>query len=89
MESFGTLVNDTVQSMKIGPDLSEAEILRRGQVFLEAIFRVLSNNPAITRVGFYQATDSVRIKAEMAEHIKNICWRRNDGAPAVRNWTLN
>ncbi|MBE0340991.1 TetR family transcriptional regulator, partial [Paenibacillus sp. 28ISP30-2] len=35
-----------------------------------SIFRMLSNNPAITRVGFYQASDSVRIKAEMAGHIK-------------------
>lgn len=70
VESFRTLVNETVQSMKIDPDLSEAEVLRRGQAFLEAIFRMLSNNPAITRVGFYQAADSVHIKAEMAEHIK-------------------
>ncbi|ALP36186.1 transcriptional regulator [Paenibacillus sp. IHB B 3084] len=70
VESFRVLVNETVQCMKVEPDQSQAEILSRGLVFLESIFRMLSNNPAITRVGFYQASDSVRIKAEMAGHIK-------------------
>ncbi|WP_149095707.1 TetR/AcrR family transcriptional regulator [Paenibacillus terrae] len=70
VESFRVLVNETVQCMKVEPDQSQAEILSRGLVFLESIFRMLSNNPAITRVGFYQALDSVRIKAEMAGHIK-------------------
>lgn len=70
VESFRVWVNDMAQSMMMGPDQSEAEILKRGQAFLEAIFRMLSNNPAMTRIGFYQAAGSVRIKAEMAEHIK-------------------
>lgn len=70
VESFRALVNETAQSMQVGPVQSKAEILKQGQVFLESIFRMLSNNPAMTRVGFYQSADSVRIKAEMAEHIK-------------------
>ncbi|MFK4303283.1 MULTISPECIES: TetR/AcrR family transcriptional regulator [unclassified Paenibacillus] len=70
VESFRVLVNETVQCMKVEPDQSQAEILSRGLVFLESVFRMLSNNSAITRVGFYQASDSVRIKAEMAGHIK-------------------
>ncbi|WP_431090533.1 TetR family transcriptional regulator [Paenibacillus sp. 8b26] len=70
VESFRVLVNETVQCMKVEPEQSHAEILSQGQVFLESVFRMLSNNPAITRVGFYQAADSVRIKAEMAGHIK-------------------
>ncbi|AET58996.1 hth-type transcriptional regulator ydgc [Paenibacillus terrae HPL-003] len=70
VESFRMLVNETVQCMKVEPEQSHAEILSQGQMFLESVFRMLSNNPAITRVGFYQAADSVRIKAEMAGHIK-------------------
>ncbi|MGW8958519.1 TetR family transcriptional regulator [Paenibacillus sp. NPDC055715] len=70
VESFRVLMIETVRCMKGEPHQSQAEIMSRGQVFMESIFRMLSNNPAITRVGFYQAADSVRIKAEMAGHIK-------------------
>lgn len=70
VESFRVLMNETVQCMGVEPDQSQAEIMSRGQVFMESVFRMLSNNPAITRVGFYQAVDSVRIKAELAGHIK-------------------
>jgi AcrR family transcriptional regulator len=70
VEGFRALVNETVQGMEMEPGQSEEEILNRGQAFLESVFRMLSDNPSITRVGFYQTVDSVRIKAEMADHIK-------------------
>lgn len=87
VESFRLLVNETVQCMEVEPEQSQAEMLSRGQVFLESVFRMLSNNPAITRVGFYQAADSVRIKAEMAGHIKKIYLLHNVVALTVRSWT--
>lgn len=80
IETFRSQLNALVEGKIIEPGKNRTEVLAQVQSWLEKLFRFLSEHPPLTRIGFYQAADSVRIKAEMVVHMeKNVMAAQREG----------
>ncbi len=66
VDDFRKGMNQVVRDSHIQPGKNRADLQQAVVVSLEQIYRYLAENPALTRIGFYQSTESVRIKAEVA-----------------------
>ena len=70
VDHFRSRLRELTQEARLEAGIEAKVVSERIYLAVEAVFRFLAEDPALTRVGFFLATESSQIKAELAAMIQ-------------------